>query len=218
MNSTSSILINIAVSIMLLVPCMIHGTSWGKVIDLGVVGATYPVIEPDMLDEMQEMAAQIKMPSVEERKEALLNYRPRGLKNLPRATEERVFHPDFTYTLLFDIPQVDQAGNVIGILYPKGFTFNPLDYIQWDGVLVILNGEDEDQLNWFKASEYAEDYRTKLLITQGSWYDIEQDLQTAVFYADEILINKLNVSNVPAVVRQVGSIMEVREVLICDQE
>ncbi len=218
MNFISNILINITVLIMLFIPCMIHGTSWGKVIDLGVVGATYPVIEPDMLDEMQEMAAQIKMPSLEERREALLNYRPRGLKNLPRATEERVFHPDLTYTLPYDIPQVDQTGNIIGVLYPAGYTFNPLDYIQWDGILVILNGEDEDQVKWFKTFEHREDYRTKLLLTQGGWYDIEQDLKTAVFYADEFLINKLNVKHVPAVVRQVGSVMEVREILICDQE
>lgn len=197
------------------------GVCGAKIVDLGVAGATYPVVEPDILDEMRAKAAQLEPAGpggIEQRAEALKSYRPGNLRELPRATETRVHHPDFTYTLPFDIPQVDQAGNIIGVLYPTGYTFNPLEYMQWDGTLVIIDGDDPEQIEWFKQSEYAQDYRTKILLSQGRWFDVEQELKQAVFYAESFLIDKLNVRNVPAVVFQEGAVMTVKEIEICIEE
>lgn len=207
--------------VLVLIPMIflgICGAASGKIIDLGVVGATYPVMEPDMLAEIQEKAAQIPVPKPEKLEEAAKSYQPDDLRKLPRASEERVHHPDFTYILDFDIPHVDQEGNIIGILYPKGYVFNPLDYMRIDEILVIIDGEDPEQVEWYKASEFAKDYRTRLLISRGNWFDVEQDVRQAVFYAEGFLIDKLNVKSVPAVVRQVGATMEVREVLICGEK
>jgi conjugal transfer pilus assembly protein TraW len=202
--------------ILLLVP----GICGAKTVDLGVAGATYPVVEPDILEEMREKAAQLELApgGIKKRAEALKSYRPGDLRELPRAAETRMHYPDLTYVLPYDIPQVDQEGNIIGILYPAGYTFNPLEYMHWDGMLVIIDGNDPEQIEWYKQSEYAKDYRTKILLTQGRWFDVEQELKQAVFYAEGSLIDKLNVSSVPAVVWQEGTAMVVKEIKICAEE
>ena len=56
------------------------------------------------------------------------------------ARKERTFLVDMTYTLDRDI--ADEKGNVV---YPKGYTFNPLDYITYPGTLVILDGNSPTQ-------------------------------------------------------------------------
>jgi conjugal transfer pilus assembly protein TraW len=85
-------------------------------------------------------------------------------------------------------------------------------------MLVIIDGNDPEQIEWYKQSEYAKDYRTKILLTQGRWFDVEQELKQAVFYAEGFLIDKLNVSSVPAVVWQEGTAMVVKEIKICAEE
>ena len=51
---------------------------------------------------------------------------------LPRARRDRTFPVDLTYTTSIDVP--DGKG---GILYPKGYIFNPLDYVIYPKTLVV---------------------------------------------------------------------------------
>ena len=174
--------------------------------DLGVVGKTYPIVEPDIILEMkQKMANQERLNSAMLRNK-LRDYKPADLHELPNATKDNQKIVDMTYTLPADL--LDADGKII---YPKGFTFNPLDYVTFRRGLVILNGNDREQLRWFEESPYYENHQAMLLITDGSAYDLISQLQRPVFYLTKDIAIRLQLATVPSVVVQEQDKMRVFE-------
>lgn len=176
--------------------------------DLGVVGKVYSIKERDALEEVEAKAKTVDWKK-EFGKIKPEKYRPKDLRNLPRAQKSSSFLVDMTYTLDMDIP--DGKG---GILYPKGYTFNPLDYIPFRKVMVVINAEDKDQVSWFKKSPYAGRVEVMLLITDGSFVDTAKAVKHPVFYAMGKLVDRFNLKAVPSIVRQDGRFMLVEEVLV----
>lgn len=174
--------------------------------DLGVVGKTYPIKERDALQEIEERAKKVDWKK-EVSKIKPERYRPEGSVNLPKATKNSLFLVDMTYTLDMDIP--DGKG---GILYPKGYTFNPLDYIPFRKMLVVINGSDKDQIAWFKKSPYISRPDVMLLLTEGSYSKLGQTLGRPVFYSDSRIVDKFQLKAVPSVIEQAGRMMQVREI------
>jgi len=159
--------------------------------------------------EMKAKAARVdwgKMFSRDRMAGKIKGYRPKDLQKLPAARHDRAFLVDMTYTLDKDIP--DGKG---GILYRKGYTFNPLDYVNFNRVLVIIDGNDRRQVQWFHKSPWRKDMNAMLLLTGGSWYKTGESLKRPVFYADKLLVSRLTLQAVPSVAVQKGQFMEVRE-------
>jgi len=176
---------------------------------IGKAGITYPISEPDALEEILERARQVDWSKYFNRENLVKmveRFRPEGMRILPPAEKDRMFTVDMTYTLEFDI--TDEKGNVI---YPKGYTFNPLDYVSYPGLLVVINPERKAELEWFKKSQLYNDYRVRLLITDGVPYRLMEKLKRPVYYATAQIIEKLHLSRTPSVIRQNGRVMEVRE-------
>jgi conjugal transfer pilus assembly protein TraW len=114
-----------------------------------------------------------------------------------------------TYTLEFDVP--DGRG---GLLYPRGYRFNPLDYVPFNQTLVIIDGDDPEQLDWLKKSALLSEPDSLILLTQGAFSTIGEQLGRAVFYADRRILKRFNLAAVPSVVSRKGRLMEVREIEI----
>lgn len=181
-------------------------------------GMTYPIAEKDALEEIREKAAGIDWAGAlprEEVEKKVKAFKPRNRVDLPSAQQTRTFTVDMSYTLDFDIPD-PRTGD---ILYPKGYIFNPLDYMRFDGILVVLDGTRKGQLDWFRQSPYAEDLNTRLLITDGSYFDLSRDFERPVFYAVDKLISRLGIRHVPSVVHQKPGTnrMEITEIGGCDE-
>ena len=168
------------------------------------VGRTYPMEGRDIVQELKERAGQIDLLVMQQVPQ---HYQPANLHALPRAEAERVFSVDPSYSLAQDI--TDSQGN---LLYPQGFTFNPLHYAGLRGELVILDGSDSEQLAWFKASTYARDRRTILLLSGGFAAEVQEALQRPVYYLSHDMAARLKLKAVPAVIRQAKNILTVREV------
>jgi len=183
----------------------------GAVLNLGTFGQTYPVIEKDSLQELQERAGAINWEEVlkEKATASVKSYRPKGIPFLPRTLKEETVLVDMTWTLEFDV--LDAEG---GVLYPKGYSFNPLDYVNFPGTWVVINAEDKDQVKWFQISKYAKDITVQLLITDGRYYELSQLLGRPVFYAFPWIIERLNLTAVPSIARQKGNMMEVKKIAI----
>jgi len=111
-----------------------------------------------------------------------------------------------TYTLDRDIP--DGKG---GILYRKGYTFNPLDYVRFSRMLVIIDGNDRRQVEWFIRSRWHRDMNATLLLTDGNWFKVSERLKRPVFYADRLMVTRLKLQAVPSVTVRKERFMEVRE-------
>jgi len=177
--------------------------------DLGRVGAVYPIAEPDSFAEIRERAARVDWKKVFDREKLsrkVRNFRPKDLKRLPAARRDRTFLSDLSYTLDVDIP--DGKG---GILYPKGYTFNPLDYLSFRRTIVVINGKDRRQVEWFRKSPWNKDINVMLLLTDGGYFELGKRLRRPVFYASALIADRLGLKAVPSVVRQNGRFMEVRE-------
>ncbi|MFZ5759836.1 MAG: hypothetical protein ACOY32_09445 [Thermodesulfobacteriota bacterium] len=179
---------------------------------LGTVGHVYPVVEPGALAEIQEAAARVDWEKAIDRQKKLAmikNFRPSDLHPLPVSKEDRSFLVDMTYTLDSDIP----AGKG-GVLYPRGFSFNPLDYVSLTSTLVVIDADDRRQVDWFKTSPYAEDYRTRLILSGGDYYDLSEELDRPVFYLMDTVARRLKLAAVPSVIRQQDNMLLVREVML----
>lgn len=175
--------------------------------ELGTFGMTYRIAERDALAEIEERARQVDWHKVLDKQKVENFQGPPDRVRLPRAKRNRSFPVDMTYTTEIDVP--DGKG---GILYPKGYTFNPLDYVTYSKTLVVIDGTDADQVKWFAASEYDKRLDVTLLLTGGSFGAVSKKISRPLFYADRKIVERLKLQAVPSVVRQKGRIMEVTEV------
>ena len=191
---------------------LFSSTAYAALHDLGSFGHTYSIAEPDALTQIKEAARGVDWSKVFSRKaqqDRIKNFKPANLVDLPRAERDRTYLVDLTYALPFDIP--DGKG---GVLYLKGYTINPLDYITYPRTLVVIDGSDPKQVRWFTHSEYANSLNVTLLITDGSYYDLARKLNRPVFYLMEDLAERLKIERVPSIIRQKGRYMEVRQIAI----
>lgn len=171
---------------------------------LETVGKTYPIVEQDIREEFKQKATGIDI-------DALFNthnrYQPANLHPLPRAASDRMFTVDLTHTLDHDIK--DSQGK---LLYPQGFTFNPLQYAGLSGGLVVIDGGDPGQVEWFKGSHYFQNHRTVLLLSGGYANELKQDLKRPVYYLTHDIAARLELKAAPSVVVEQDNKLTVREV------
>lgn len=175
---------------------------------LGTVGATSQISEPDALEEIEARAREVDFRSVLDRVNPE-GYRPPEALLLPRARQERAFLVDLTWTLPFDIP--DGKG---GVLYPRGYSFNPLDYVPFEQTLVVLDGSDQAQVDWFRQSGFSRAPNVLLLLTEGPFTTVSDQLKRHVYYADRRITERFRLAAVPSVITRQGRLMEVREIAL----
>jgi conjugal transfer pilus assembly protein TraW len=149
-------------------------------------GRTYPIAEPDVWDEI--MARQHQ--AVQKFKELSKKYDENYIQNhimgdwrvrLPLAERSKTERIDWVYTLEFDIPRVDDKGNVVGVLYPKGYRFRPVQY--WPITpppLIVFDGKDKRQVQIVKRllSKYP---NSMLIASDGAVFDLMKGFNARVF-------------------------------------
>ena len=141
-------------------------------------GRIYPIIEPDMLTEMQKQADKIlhdegKMLKLKKRLEKYVKqYAPTYLASayLSPAKKSYTYLHDVIYTLPFNIPLV-KNGKVVGILYPKGFTFHVLRYVPYFSPLVVFDIKNRLQREYV-VKRFGKDYNYKLISVSGNLMDL----------------------------------------------
>ena len=176
--------------------------------DLGTAGATYPVVEPDLVTELKNQALrQHTTRDTVQLQDQLKTYQPANLHTLPHATADRSFLVNMNYTVTQDV--VDGEGTII---YPRGFIFNPLDYLRFPGGLVVIDGADPLHITWFQNTNYAKNDQARLLLSDGSAYELSRQLKRSVFYLTTDIAERLQLAAVPSVVVQEGRDVRVHEI------
>jgi conjugal transfer pilus assembly protein TraW len=185
---------------------------WAK--DLGEYGATYAIIEEDAIRHLKKAIAGFDMEKFKKSQiEKIRNYKPKDLVDLPVARADSVFKVDMTGTIPDDIVGINGE-----IIYPKGYRYNPMEYVFMRRILVFIDGRDEKQIQWYKKSPYTTDMRTMLLITDGSYREVKNKLKTMVYYANRKIIDRMGIKAVPSVAVQNKTELEVREYAIRKEE
>ena len=179
-------------------------TRAGEIVRLEPVGPTSAVIETDLGGELRQRAVSV---DVEQLRNAQARYQPANLHALSRAEKDTTTMVDLTHTLEQDL--VDAQGIV---LYPAGFTFNPLRYVSLSGALVVIDGSDPEQVAWFKGSSYGSNRRALLLLSGGLAAPLRDELRRPVAYLTEDIAHRLQLRAVPSVVVERDNQLVIREV------
>lgn len=176
----------------------------GEIVRLEPVGPTSAVIETDLAEELRQRAVSV---DVKQLSSAQARYQPANLHALPRATKDATTMVDLTHTLEQDVQ--DANGQV---LYPAGFTFNPLRYVSLSGALVVIDGSDPEQVAWFKGSPYGSNRRALLLLSGGVAAALRDELRRPVAYLTEDIARPLQLRAVPSIVVERDNQLMIREV------
>ena len=129
---------------------------------------------------------------------------PTRVANVKLASANR----SWTYdpTLIQIEPILDHQGKVI---VAAGTTINPLDQVSWGKPLLLIDGEDSEQIEW------AIKQQGEIVLINGSPIILSKQLEREVFFDQGGLITeRFNIEAVPAIVEQEGNLLKVSEVKI----
>ena len=186
--------------------------------DLGITGRTYPVAEKDLLHEIENRAAQTDWAALFKAEEnRIRNEAGKGKIPLPAADNATSYLIDMTYTLPHDIPKVSPEGQIVGVLYPKGYKFNPLEYTKINETYIIFNGNRKAEVDWF-VSNYRNQPLVYPIISEGNVFDVAERLGRPVYLLDEQLRKLFQIERTVSVVYPEGKFMRVDVIKVNDEE
>jgi conjugal transfer pilus assembly protein TraW len=173
------------------------------------IGRTWPIAEPDALAEIEARVTALPRnmaPSFGPR----ANWsamKPASLGTVKTAGRRTVV-PFFTLDMDVALPD----GRV---LYPKGYTFNPLAYVSLPQALVVVHAAE---LDWALKTAAPTDW---ILLAGGAGNQAPGDPITlgekagrALFILEDRVKDRLGLTVAPVIVRQVGQKLELAEVRV----
>lgn len=168
--------------------------------DSVTIGRTWPIAEPDALGEIESKVATLP-------RDLGKRYGPRAQWSALRAAPLGVADADRVrtvvpfHTLEFDITLPDGR-----VLYPKGYTFNPLSYVSLPQRLVVVHSRD---LDWALRVARPSDF---ILLTAGDAIAQSERTRRAIYILEERVKARLGLTVAPVIVAQVGQKLELTEV------
>lgn len=189
-------------------PCIVLLPSLpAAALDLGVIGPTYTIAEPDLLVELKaklsEKARTGELKALEraarQRIVAAIESPP-PVPGLARNERPRTFY--FDPSVVIGEPIVDAEGRV---LVAAGTRTNPLDIVSLSQPLLFFDARDAAQVR--KAQALIERYggKVKPILTAGSYLDLMRRWRIRVYYDQQgALTGKLGITEMPALVTQEG--------------
>lgn len=169
------------------------------------IGRTWPIAEPDALSEIEARTAKLP-PDMSEQFGPRSPWSAMKAAALAPATVSRIRSVVPFYTL---DTQIRLPGGEV--LYPKGYTFNPLDYVTLPQRLIIVRPRD---LDWALKTARLTDF---ILLAAGDAHDddaitLSQRWGRTIFLLEERVKQRLGLTVAPVVVRQKGNRLELTEV------
>ena len=188
-----------------------------RAMDVGVIGPTYEISEPHLL-QMIEQRLRAKERSGElGRLEA--EARERGIatvKNPPPVTGLRP--TDTVRTFYFD-PSFTLDRNILGpqgeLLFAAGTRKNPLEVVSLSRHLLFFDARDPRQVGRARQLIALYQGRVKPILVGGSYLDLMQSWRLPVYYDQQgLLTRRLGITQVPALVSQDGLRLRIDELAV----
>lgn len=155
------------------------------------IGRTWPISEPDAMAEIEARASRV--PDLAGRFGPRSGWSAMKTASLSPAQENRVRTLVPFYTVEEDIRLPDGR-----LLYPKGFTFNPLEYVSLPQRLVIVHPRD---LGWAIAHARLSDF---ILLTAGDAISLSEKAGRPLFILEQRVKDRLGLTVAPVIVAQEG--------------
>lgn len=193
--------------------------------DLGRFGTVFPILEKDMVEDIQERLREAKKDgrlasfkaALKKDLEAVVKT-PKPVSFLKAVQKEREFKVDPSVILETDITIPRDDGSIV-TLGRKGDRINPLDYTRFETPLLFLDGDNEAQRD-FAKDLVLKNPRTKCLLIKGTpGYDKERDI---FFYFDQsgVYSKRFQIQEYPSFVTQKPNetVLTVREIFLDEKE
>jgi conjugal transfer pilus assembly protein TraW len=180
--------------------------------DLGVVGETFVIKEPDLLKViMNKLHTMNSTGELAQHQQLVQNKIKKRIlepkaNNLPETIKQREFYYDPTITVQEDLS--DSKGHVFKV---KGEQINPLDFYSFRAAWLFFDGNSEQQKIFALAR--AKQQKIKLILTAGRPLDLMQEWQQPVYF-DQFgwFAAKFKITQVPALVEQHGKKLKIIEI------
>ena len=193
------------------------GAAGARAMDLGVIGPTYEISEPHLLQMIEQRLREKERSGELRRLEA--EARERGIatvKNPPpvtglRATDTvRTFYVDPSFTL---------DRNILGpqgeLLFAAGTRKNPLEVVSLSRHLLFFDARDPRQVGRARQLIALYQGRVKPILVGGSYLDLMQSWHVPVYYDQQgLLTRRLGITQVPALVSQEGLRLRIDELAV----
>ena len=171
------------------------------------IGPTFDIQEPNILKLIQEKIAQVDWNSqVEAAKERALTKVTTG-KHLPYATKDRSYLVDLT---IVNRQNLDVRGEVFA---RRGTTINPFDYMTTQHHWIFIDANDPRQvhqaLKWRDQYEYVTFISSVPVKTLEGRREVIEMLNQPVHEVNSMLIERFNLTEVPAIAYQDGKMLRV---------
>ena len=183
-------------------------------LDLGVIGPTTPIAEPDLLLELQAKlrekarSGELQQWADVARQRTVASIRtPPAVPGLTRSAHARSFY--FDPTVHVAQPLVDAQGQV---LVAAGTRVNPLTIVSLSQRLLFFDARDAAQVRQARALIEHYGGKVKPILVAGSYLDLMRQWRFSVYYDQQgTLVQKLGITQVPALVSQEGPRLRIDE-------
>ncbi|MHB1755828.1 MAG: hypothetical protein ACYCT6_10370 [bacterium] len=180
-----------------------------KAYSFALTGSTYPIAEPNLLAQINNRAKKIEdHPKILKRKmkKILYDYTPSYYKKLRPAANSYTFYHDVVYKLPFPIPRVED-GKIVGVLYPKGFTFHVLKYLPFDFPTLVIFSMKNKYERFYVSRKYGYDKNPEamLLTANGDLRSIikmTKSIKKMVYTNINTLDRRFGVKNTISIVKR----------------
>ena len=175
--------------------------------DYGVRGHLFNIAEDSILEEIMTKLKLAEKEGVLEKlqaefvtKEKVL--RPNPVSNITKVGKTRSWTYDPTYTQNTTI--TDDKGRVI---VDAGTSVNALDKLKWGKPLILIDGEDDEQIKW--ATKQA----GKIVLTNGAPLELAELLKRPVYFDQGgMLCHRFKIESVPAIIDQEDKLLRIMEI------
>ena len=185
--------------------------------DLGVRGATWPVVEPDLLEEIEARLLDMRRSGELARlqDEARIRARrqleePEPVPGIAPATEERSRLFDPAITVAQDIRTPDGT-----LIAAAGTWINPLERLPLTRDLIFVDGRREAEIAW----ALAHDLPAKIVLLAGRPLDLMRRHRRPFFFdTGGRLAARFAIAATPTLVEQDGSRLRITEIPVEDRD
>lgn len=192
--------------------------------DFGVRSHIFPIKEESFLAMVQRNLETIDFENENKKMQELARNRienPLPVIGLSPAVIDREFFYDPSYMLLEDI--ILPCGN---ILHKAGTKVNPLEYVDLEGDLFFIDGRVDEQIKWLQSelilsaiNSDSANFPGKIILVGGSVFKLQEILGKIVYFDQNgELTTKFGIKASPAIVKQEGNMLKIREFNIRNME
>lgn len=169
------------------------------IVDLEPLGESYPIAEVDFEVFLKQRAAGVDWEAiVNQNFERSFKEAVTAKEKLPPASKDAVRRVTPSYTLENEIFNVDKNG-VKTVIYPAGFKYNPLDYMQLDTAYYIINATRPAEVKWLQEQDSGS---AMVIISEGEAIAFSEVIEQPVYILNSYIREGFFVEHTPSLVKQ----------------